>query len=56
MEMPVIDLLVSSLVLCALGTVITGASFTLLIVIATESESVPELVSVVEIVSVSEPL
>ena len=50
------DLLVSSLVLCAEGTALTGASFTEFTVIATVSVSEPLLASVVVIDNVSEPL
>lgn len=55
---PVIDVVVSSITVCAPGTVFTGMSFTELTVIATVSESdkgVPAL-SVDKTVKVSEPL
>ena len=46
----------SSLTVCAPGTVFTGPSFTELTVIATASESVAPLASVDSTVSVSAPL
>ena len=53
---PPIESAVSSFTVCAPGTVFTGPSFTELTVIATASESVDALPSVVGTVSVSEPL
>ena len=54
-DTPAIDSAVSSLTLCAPGTVLTGGSFTGLTVIATVSVSVSDP-SNVETVNVSEPL
>ena len=53
---PLIESAVSSLTVCAPGTVFTGPSFTELTVIETASESVTPLPSVDRTVSVSEPL
>jgi len=53
---PAIEREVSSLTVCAPGTVFTGPSFTGLTVIATASESVAPLASVESTVRVSEPL
>ena len=55
-EMPAIESEVSSLTVCAPGTVFTGPSLTELTVIATASESVAPLASVERMVSVSAPL
>ena len=55
-EMPAIESAVSSLTVCAPGTVFTGPSFTELTVIATASESVAPFASVERTVSVSAPL
>ena len=55
-ETPAIESDVSSLTVCAPGTVFTGPSFTEVTVIATASESVAPLASVDSTVSVSAPL
>ena len=55
-EIPPIESAVSSLTVCAPGTVFTGPSFTELTVIATASESVAPFASVDSTVSVSAPL
>ena len=54
-ETPLIESAVSSLTVCATGTVFTGPSFTGLTVIATASESVAPFASVESTVRVSEP-
>ena len=53
---PAMESAVSSLTVCAPGTVLTGPSFTELTVIATASESVAPLASVDTTVSASAPL
>ena len=55
-ESPLIDSAVSSLTVCAPGTVFTGASLTLVTLIVTVSVSATALLSVETTVSVSVPL
>ena len=55
-EMPAMESAVSSLTVCAPGTVLRGPSFTDVTVIATASESVAPFASVDRTVSVSAPL
>jgi hypothetical protein len=55
-EIPAIESEVSSLTVCAPGTVFSGPSFTEVTVIATASESVAPFASVDRTVSVSAPL